>query len=326
MTQSFLFILQNNVRNNKDDIMILLLANSKIRNYDILTIQKSWRNACVFTSYNSFIVDFHLTYEKKDDVKICFYINVKLNVNDWSIQHVFFDVCIIKLKITQKIISRIVHIHNVYNASSISYSSNELFSSLKTMKRLLNDDAKHVLLKDFNLHHSLWSDSTRFTQHVAVDQLIELFNTTHMQFCLSQSIIIWEAKNSINTIDLIFMTSRLQACVTHCENRFDLNQFSNHISVFTIFTLKMKQTSITKKRVWKRLDYDKFCVHLLLFVVSSASRSENEIKNLTQELQRSNTTIIFSIVSLIKASFKTQSYWNQKCVDVVQTIKRKRRK
>jgi hypothetical protein len=129
-----------------------------------------------------------------------------------------------------------------------------------------------------------------------------------MQFCLSQSIIIWKARNSINTIDLIFMTSRLQACVTHCESRLDLNQFSDHISVFTIFTLKMKQTSITEKRVWKRLDYDKLCAHLLLFVVSSASRSENEIENLTQELQRSITTIIFSIVFLIKASFKAQSY------------------
>jgi hypothetical protein len=240
MTQSFLFILQYNIRNSKDDIMIFLLANSKIRDYDILTIQKSWRNACVFTSYNPFIVHFHLAYEEKDDVRVCFYINVRLNVNDWSIEHVFFDVCIIKLKITQKNINRIVHIHNVYNASSISYSSNEFLSSLKTMKRFLNDDAEHVLLKDFNLHHSLWSNSTRFTQHVAVDQLIEFLNTTHMQLCLSQNIIIWETRNSINTIDLIFMTRRLQACVTHCESRFDLNQFSDHIFVFTFFTLKMK--------------------------------------------------------------------------------------
>ncbi len=240
MTQSSLFILQYNVRNNKNDIMILMLANSKIRDYDILTIQEFWRNACVFTSYNSFIVDFHLTYDEKNDVKVCFYINVKLNVNDWSIEHVSFDVCIIKFKITQKNISRIVHIHNVYSASSISYFSIKLLSSLQTMKRFLNDDAKHVLLKDFNLHHSLWSRSIRFTQHVAVDQLIELFNTTHMQFCLSQNIIIWNARNSINTIDLMFMTNRLQVCVTHCESRFDLNQFSDHILVFTIFTLKMK--------------------------------------------------------------------------------------
>jgi hypothetical protein len=168
MTQSSLFILQYNVRNNKNDIMIFMLANSKIRNYDILTIQEFWRNVCVFTSYNSFIVDFHLTYEKENNVKVCFYINVKLNVKNWSIEDIFFDVCIIKLKIIQKNINSIIHIHNVYNASSISYSSNELLSSLKTMKRLLNDDAKHVLLKNFNLHHSLWSDSIHLTQHVAV--------------------------------------------------------------------------------------------------------------------------------------------------------------
>ncbi len=129
-----------------------------------------------------------------------------------------------------------------------------------------------------------------------------------MQFCLSQNIIIWEARNSINTIDLMFMTNRLQACVTHCESRLDLNPFSNHILIFTIFTLKMKKTSITKKRVWKRFDYDKFCVHLLLLVVSSAFRSVKKIKNLTQKLQKSITTIIFSIVLLIKAFFKAQSY------------------
>jgi hypothetical protein len=146
-----------------------------------------------------------------------------------------------------------------------------------------------------------------------------------MQLCLSQNIVIWKAKNSINTIDLMFMTNRLQACVTHCENRLDLNQFSDHIFVFTIFTLKMKQTSITKKRVWKRLDYDKFCAHLFLLVASSTFRSVNKIENLTQKLQRSITTIIVSIVFLIKALLKAQSYWNQKCADVIQTIKRKRR-
>ncbi len=109
-----------------------------------------------------------------------------------------------------------------------------------------------------------------------------------MQFCLSQNIIIWKTKNSINTIDLMFMTNRLQICVTHCENRFNLNQFSDHIFVFTIFTLKMKQASITKKRVWKRLNYDKFCAHLLLFVVLSTSRCVNEIENLTQNCRKAS--------------------------------------
>jgi hypothetical protein len=47
---------------------------------------------------------------------------------------------------------------------------------------------------------------------------------------------------------------------------------------------------------------------------------------LTQELQKSITTAIFSTIFLIKASFKTQLYWNQKCANVVRTIRRKQRK
>jgi hypothetical protein len=37
-----------------------LLINSRIKRYDLLTIQKSWRNVCVSTFYNSFNIDFHL--------------------------------------------------------------------------------------------------------------------------------------------------------------------------------------------------------------------------------------------------------------------------
>jgi hypothetical protein len=68
MTQLTLFILQYNVRNSKDDITISLLVDSNIREYDILTIQKSWRNVNVSTSYNSFIIDFHLAYDQENNV------------------------------------------------------------------------------------------------------------------------------------------------------------------------------------------------------------------------------------------------------------------
>jgi hypothetical protein len=163
MTQLILSILQYNVQNNKNDIMISLLIDSNIREYDILTIQESWRNICVLTSYNSFIIDFHLTYDQESNVRVCFYINVKLNVNYWSIDFVSLDVCIIKLRIARDNMQRNIHIHNVYNAFSISYSFSKLFLAFTIVERLLQDDAKHILLEDFNLHHSLWSRLTHFT-------------------------------------------------------------------------------------------------------------------------------------------------------------------
>ncbi len=255
-------------------------------------------------------------------MRVCFYINVKLNVDYWLIDFVFSDVCIIKLKIAINNTQRNIYIHNVYNAFSISYTFLKSFVVFAIVERLLQNDAKHILLSDFNLHHSLWSRSTRFTQHVVVDQLIDFINAKHMQLCLSQSIITWETRNSLNIIDLVFVTSKLQVSVTHYESRRDFNQFSNYISISTILTLKIKRILNKKRRVWKRFDYDKLVTHMHLFVFISVFINHANIKFLTRELQDCINSIIHAIVFLIKSSSRTKSYWNQKCVVVVTTTRR----
>jgi hypothetical protein len=186
--------------------MISLLANSQIRKYDILTIQKLWRNVCVSTSYNSFSTEFHFLYEIKKNVRVCFYVNTKLNVNSWSIDFVSSNMCTLKLNLNDQ---RIVNIHNVYNVFSVFYASDALLLIIETTQNRFVIDEEHVFLKNFNLHHSLWNDSTRSTQHTAIDQLINLLVNKHMNLCLSQKIVTWKAKNSRNIIDLIFMTERL---------------------------------------------------------------------------------------------------------------------
>jgi hypothetical protein len=153
-------ILQYNVKNSKNEIMIFLLANSQIKEYDILTIQKLWRNVCVSTSYNSFSTNFHLLYEMKKNVRVCFYVNTKLNVNNWSIDFVSSDMCTLKFNLNDQ---RIVNIHNVYNVSSMFYASNALLLIIETTQTRLIIDEEHVLLKNFNLHHFLWNDSIRST-------------------------------------------------------------------------------------------------------------------------------------------------------------------
>jgi hypothetical protein len=57
------------VKNEKKETMMSLLIDSRIKEYDLLTIQKSWRNACVSTFYNTFNIDFHLLYENTRNVK-----------------------------------------------------------------------------------------------------------------------------------------------------------------------------------------------------------------------------------------------------------------
>ncbi len=155
--------------------------------------------------------------------------------------------------------------------------------------------------------------------------MIDFINAKHIQLCLSQNFITWETRNSLNIINLIFATSKLQASVTHCENRRDLDQFSNHISISTILTMKIERILNKKKRVWKRFNYDNLATHMRLFIYVFVFISHKNIKFLTRKFQDCINSIIHAIVFLIKSSSRTKSYWNQKCVDVVTTTKRCRR-
>jgi hypothetical protein len=70
-----LIILQYNVRNEKIRTMISLLVDKNIQDYDVIAIQKSWRNSFALMSLNNNQNDFHLLYKSKNDIKICFYVN-----------------------------------------------------------------------------------------------------------------------------------------------------------------------------------------------------------------------------------------------------------
>jgi hypothetical protein len=317
-----LSILQYNVKNSKNEIMISLLTNSQIKEYDILTIQKFWRNVCVSTSYNSFSTNFHLLYEMKENVRVCFYVNTKLNVNNWSIDFVSSNMCTLKLNLNDQ---RIVNLHNVYNVSSMFYASNVLLLIIETTQNRFVIDEEHVLLKNFNLHHFLWSDSTRSTQHTAIDQLIDLLVNKHMNLCLSQKIVTWKARNSRSIIDLIFMIERLQESITHCESRDDLNQSSNHISIFTILTLKIEQTFVKERRTWKKIDSERLTSCLRAFVVSASFNNVKNIETFVKEIQLSVQSIIQEAIFMIRESKRAQFFWSSKCSEVVTTIKKRRR-
>jgi hypothetical protein len=321
-TQRTLIILQYNIKNNKKSIMISLLIDSIVQQFDVLIIQKFWRNVCVSTSYNSFNIDFHLTYHDEDDVRTCFYVNTKFDVNRWSMNFSSKDVCTLKLR---TIDDCIINIHNVYSSSFVFYTFRIVLTALKTMKSKLKNEKKHILLNDFNLHHSMWKEIFKSIQHDATNQLINVVLQTRMQFTLSMNTIIWKTRHLNSTINLVFMINWLVNNVISCETRFDLNQSSNHISIFITFTLEVNFVSIKQKRTWKRVDVEKLCSNLRLFIVSSLLCIVEQMKIFANLIQSSIHEIIETIVSWTKFVSKSKSHWNQKCVDVISTTHRKRR-
>ena len=92
--QKKLWILQYNVHKFRNKMMIMLLHEKKIKNYDILILQEFWWFNDIFRAYCSATVDFML---KNNEDKICFYINKKINSNIWYSTWHFKDVNTITL-------------------------------------------------------------------------------------------------------------------------------------------------------------------------------------------------------------------------------------
>ncbi len=218
-----------------------------------------------------------------------------------------------------------IKIHNVYSAFSDSYVSRFTLSIVKTLERQLHDSEKHIVLKNFNLHHFLWNDFSKFTQHDATNQLLNVVHRTQFRFTFSFDTVTWETKQTCSIIDLIFMFEELRNELMHCMTRSKLNQSSNHISIFTKIMLAIKLKTERQSRAWKKIDVEKLNNNWQDLVVLSSLICREHVEEYAIRIKQSIKSAINETISWNKSSFETKFFWNDRCANVVTTIKRKRR-
>jgi hypothetical protein len=95
---------------------------------------------------------FYIAYnnEKRQS---CFLINKSLNISSWDVDYLGPDVYSLKLQL----LDITLWIHNFYNQPLGNYHTTNYPSSLALLLNLLARDGEHLVLRDFNLHHPLWS-------------------------------------------------------------------------------------------------------------------------------------------------------------------------
>ncbi len=122
------------------------------------------------------------------------------------------------------------------------------------------------------------------------------------------------------------MTKKLQKRLIHCMTRSKMNQNSNHISIFTKLMLIVKKNESRRRRSWKNINSDKFIDNWRNFVVSAFFNCREQIENYVLQIQCCVLRFIKYFVSWAKFSFEIKLFWNEKCVKIVTTTKRRRRK
>ncbi len=187
--QKKLWILQYNVHKFREKMMIALLHEKKIKNYDILILQELWWFDENFKAYCSVTIDFTL---KNNENKICFYINKRIDSNIWYSTWHFKDVNIITLQtLTDDIqmIQKVIHIHKAYNLSLKNHEVIHEKESLSNIEKMLHMLKECILVEDFNLHHLTWKKSFYSRQHLLSNDLIKMITNVDASLMLSQDII-----------------------------------------------------------------------------------------------------------------------------------------
>ena len=166
----------------------------------------------------------------------------------------------------------------------------------------------HILLNDLNLHYSLWNKSSKFTQHVITNQLIDIINKANMKLILSQKTIIWKVKNFQSIIDFIFMSNKLINKIKHCKTKSKINQSFDHISIFTKLFLGILTTSIIFRKLWKSINVEK--IREMKKKISSIknSKTRNQINESIKKLQNYLIEIINKTISWTKTSSESKSF------------------
>jgi hypothetical protein len=129
-----------------------------------------------------------------------------------------------------------------------------------------------------------------------------------------------------STIDLVFMTKKFQKEFIHCMTRSNMNQNSNHISIFIKLMIIVKKNESRRRRAWKSMSVDKLVSSWRELVASQSFNCSAQIEDYALKIQQCVLNAIEFFVSWTNLFSEIKFYWNEKCADAVTTARRRRRK
>ena len=139
--------------------------------------------------------------------------NKKILISSWIMKHSRSDFS----SLTFKLKDMMLHIHNVYLLLLKSLQNVNKDFLIYSLQQLLSRSDEYLLVRDFNVHHSMWKKTRCMKWHNMINNLIQIASKMNLTFLTSTDTIIRKFKNQINTLNLIFamteVTHRLVSCM-----------------------------------------------------------------------------------------------------------------
>ncbi len=314
-----LSILQYNVHKFKNIMMISFLRDSMIKRFDIIIIQKSWINAYTnikhhFLKDNHFLFYSDSTEMKKNLVRVCMFVIKRIFIENLKYLFDSKDVMIVQIRLHE---SHYLHLHNVYNESNILsffVIQNLRFVLLKSSSN--KHFRNHIIMKDFNIYHSSWSNFTARSNSKSFEMLL-LMNEFRLQSNLfRKAFIYFHFQRSESIIDMCSTIESFNDRILIYKTWSNLNHDSNHFFIETILNISINETTLFERFNWNRLNMKKFkdIFNYLLFDQSTSQFfNKIQINVYIKFVCSAITEVINASISKFKASIRVIFDFDEAC-------------
>jgi hypothetical protein len=124
------------------------------KDFDIIAIQEPWRNTYDHATYNPRASGFYLIDNKQARSRVSIYVNKEISIGSWEETFHSLDVVTVTLRLAGG--TQTMNVHNVYSPPPISYNDETGTASIIALNSALTMPGRHIIVRDFNLHHPWW--------------------------------------------------------------------------------------------------------------------------------------------------------------------------
>ncbi len=173
-------------------------------------------------------------------------------------------------------------------------------------------------MRDFNLHHFHWEKWRCFTQHAAINSLLDIITNVKLKLLLKLNIITCKTYNQFTIIDLVFNSKKIQFMTRKCKVHIDLHQELNHFLIVIELCLQTTLIQSSTQWLWKKMNTEALSAYLHMHL--SLNRSLNSKMMMNERMCKVIKTlqkIIKKSTFLTKSSSWAKNFWNSNCLKIV---------
>lgn len=321
-----LTILQHNTMKSRDKVMASMLRDPRTWEYDILAIQEPWKNPFGVSTHHPCKDRFHLAYPTNIDPELgparaCFFVNTRLDRAQWTFKEHTKDLVTLDLRYTERNERQRLHIHNIYREALWG----DITKSLDLLNHLIDEDpeGQHLVVGDFNLHHSTWGGLEVEGDREA-KQLLTVMDERQLSLLLPQGSVTWRSGELQSTINLSLGTPTVAQRLVSC-GVLEENHDSDHYPILTTLLLKAPEATPEARQQWDRLDTEVFQKALAAQLAATAANpktTEQQIVAITEALQHA----IQKAVPVTQPSKWSKPGFGPEAKEVIREMNRARRR